>query len=84
MNTKDPFQLSFNQQAIEMPEKVKQMTMFDVAPDFRLHSKYRSGVFRTRAELTEGLREEGRDQIYHVLSFGGGTQSPQDAPLSHE
>lgn len=75
MNTKDPIQLSTRKKTLKKPEKVEQMTMFDEAPDFRLHSAYRSGVFRTRADLAEGLREEGRDEIYHVLSFGGGTQS---------
>ncbi|KQY83684.1 hypothetical protein ASD24_29600 [Paenibacillus sp. Root52] len=59
----------------EAPEIVEQMSMFDEAPDFRLHSKYRKGVFRTRKELVDSLKEEGRDKIYHVLSFGGGTQS---------
>lgn len=62
---------------VEIPieDAAEQLTMFDVAPDFRLHKKYRTGVFRTRADLAESLRQEGRDRIYHVLSFGGGTQS---------
>ncbi|WP_225229435.1 hypothetical protein [Paenibacillus gallinarum] len=75
MNTKDPVQVITRQKKNQMSDQVEQMTMFDEAPDFRLTSRYRSGVFRTRAELAEGLRQEGRDEIYHVLSFGGGTQS---------
>ena len=63
------------QGALDLPDDVEQITMFDVAPDYRLHPKYRKGIFRTRADLAESLRQEGRDRIYHVLSFGGGTQS---------
>jgi hypothetical protein len=75
MITIDPIQQKTGQEKNLVADKVEQMSMFDISPDFRLHSKYRDGVFRTRAELANSLREEGRDEIYHVLSFGGGTQS---------
>lgn len=54
-----------------IPEK--QLDLF--ASDFRDHKKYVDGVFKTKAELVEQFREEGRDTIFHVLSFGAGTQS---------
>lgn len=43
--------------------------------DFRQHKKYIDGKFKTKKEIVEMLRAEGKDDIYHVLSFGGGTQS---------
>ncbi|WP_339273540.1 hypothetical protein MKY59_20795 [Paenibacillus sp. FSL W8-0426] len=52
----------------------RQLALFDMQ-DYRQHKKYLDGVFKTKAELIQQFREEGRDQIYHVLSFGGGTQS---------
>jgi hypothetical protein len=55
---------------------MQQTTMFDdLKLDYRTHKKYRNGTFLTKQELTEKLRAEGKKRIYHVLSFGGGTQS---------
>lgn len=54
---------------------MEQLTLFDVGRDFRQHRKYRDGVFKTKAEIECELQEQGREQIYYVLSFGGGTQS---------
>lgn len=48
---------------------------FDFMTDFRTHKKYKSGVFLTKNELEAKLISEGKDKIYKVLSFGGGTQS---------
>lgn len=52
---------------------MQQMELF--GRDYRMHKKYLDGVFKSKAELIEKFREEGRTKIYHVLSFGGGTQS---------
>ncbi|CCC86282.1 hypothetical protein PPM_p0132 (plasmid) [Paenibacillus polymyxa M1] len=54
---------------------LEQMDLFDNMRDFRLHKKYLDGLFKTKQELIEQLQTEGRERIYHVLSFGGGTQS---------
>jgi hypothetical protein len=54
---------------------MSQLEMFDVSPDFRGHRKYRSGIFKTKKELEREMRDFGLNRIYHVLSFGGGTQS---------
>lgn len=43
--------------------------------DFRNHEKYKNGTFKTKDEITKYLHEQGYAKIYHVLSFGGGTQS---------
>jgi hypothetical protein len=43
--------------------------------DFKGHKKYRDGVFKTKFEIERELKDQGKDQIYNVLSFGGGTQS---------
>lgn len=43
--------------------------------DYRQTKKYMDGKFKTKREIVEQLRSEGKDDIYHVLSFGGGTQS---------
>ena len=43
--------------------------------DYTQHEKYISGKFKSKKEVIELLRKEGKDEIYHVLSFGGGTQS---------
>lgn len=53
----------------------EQLELFEIAPDYRDHKKYRDGIFKTKAQLMEELQLLGRDRIYHVLSFGGGTQS---------
>lgn len=53
----------------------EQLELFEVAPDYRDHKKYRNGVFKTKAQIKAELLELGRNRIYHVLSFGGGTQS---------
>ncbi|MDN4067662.1 hypothetical protein QYF50_07115 [Paenibacillus vini] len=52
-----------------------QLTLFDIEPNFMYHRKYREGIFKTKAEIEDLLKEQGRDRIYYVLSFGGGTQS---------
>lgn len=54
---------------------MQQLELFSDILDFRLHVKYRKGVFKTKEEITQELIESGRSQIYRVLSFGGGTQS---------
>ncbi|WP_322925347.1 hypothetical protein [Paenibacillus campi] len=54
---------------------MEQLTLFESEPDYRQHRKYRDGVLKTKDELIDGLHAEGRTRIYHVLSFGGGTQS---------
>lgn len=46
-----------------------------VATSFREHKKYLSGVFKTKDEILIELAEKGITKVYHVLSFGGGTQS---------
>lgn len=43
--------------------------------DYTQHKKYINGVFKTKQEIIELLKLEGKDDIYFVLSFGGGTQS---------
>lgn len=43
--------------------------------NFKDHIKYKNGVFKTKSELVEMLKNQGKSKIYHVLSFGGGTQS---------
>ncbi len=52
-----------------------QLEFFDEIVDYRCHKKYRAGVFKTKSELKAELSEAGFERIYHVLSFGGGTQS---------
>lgn len=54
---------------------VEQLVLFDEVRDYRTHSKYLQGVFKTKQEIIDELRDQGRTKIYHVLSFGGGTQS---------
>lgn len=43
--------------------------------DYRGLAKYQKGIFKTRDELVELHKLHGRTKIYHVLSFGGGSQS---------
>lgn len=43
--------------------------------DYTQHKKYIDGVFKSKDEILNQLKEEGKTEIYHVLSFGGGTQS---------
>lgn len=52
-----------------------QLELFDEIRDFRGHKKYRDKVFKTKSEIIRELKAQGKDKIYHVLSFGGGTQS---------
>lgn len=54
---------------------MEQLELFDAVPDFRGHRKYRAGAFKTKSELKRDLTAAGFQRIYHVLSFGGGTQS---------
>lgn len=53
----------------------EQMVMFDDIRDYSQHKKYRSGVFKTKSEIEQELINQGKTSIYHVLSFGAGTQS---------
>ncbi|MGP3788498.1 hypothetical protein [Paenibacillus sp. 1A_MP2] len=53
----------------------KQLDLFQT--DFTEHRKYLDGVFKSKEELIKKFQEEGRDKIFHVLSFGAGTQSTQ-------
>lgn len=55
--------------------KAQQLVLFENIRDYKTHKKYLDGVFRTKAELEEEMRQQGWDEIYYVLSFGGGTQS---------
>lgn len=43
--------------------------------DYRQSKKYRNGIFKTKEEIIEIAKSEGKTKIYRVLSFGGGTQS---------
>ncbi|MED1461605.1 hypothetical protein [Bacillus safensis] len=43
--------------------------------DYTQHKKYLTGKFKSKQEIIDKLKAEGKDDIYHVLSFGGGTQS---------
>lgn len=43
--------------------------------DFKEHKKYKNQVFKTKEEIELELKSKGINKIYHVLSFGGGTQS---------
>lgn len=52
-----------------------QLELFDEVRDYRGHSKYRNGTFKTKSEIVEEFKAEGKHRIYRVLSFGGGTQS---------
>ncbi|MBW7475930.1 hypothetical protein K0T92_14385 [Paenibacillus oenotherae] len=54
---------------------MEQLKLFEVSPDYRSHKKYRNKLFKTKNEIEADLRADGKDRIYHVLSFGGGTQS---------
>lgn len=54
---------------------MKQLTLFKETRDFREHLKYRNGTFKAKTEIIKDLEAQGKNRIYHVLSFGGGTQS---------
>lgn len=43
--------------------------------DYTQHKKYVQGILKSKTEIIEVAKAEGRTQIYRVLSFGGGTQS---------
>lgn len=43
--------------------------------DYRLTKKYLNGYLKSKEEILEIAKSEGKDKIYRVLSFGGGTQS---------
>lgn len=43
--------------------------------DYRQTKKYLDGVFKSKQEIVELLHKEGKNDIYFVLSFDGGTQS---------
>lgn len=65
---------------------LEQLTLFEDEKNFREHLKYRNGVFKSKEEIINELKREGKERIYHVLSFGGGTQSAHlyDAHLKGE
>lgn len=52
----------------------KQLELF-ADNDYRQTKKYQNGTFKTREEIMEIAKKAGKDKIYRVLSFGGGTQS---------
>lgn len=54
---------------------VVQLSLFEEERDFRLTKKYREGIFKTKEQIVRDLKEQGRNNIVHVLSFGGGSQS---------
>lgn len=54
---------------------IEQLSLWEDPRDYREHVKYINGTFKAKEELIEQLKSEGKDNIYHVLSFGGGTQS---------
>lgn len=43
--------------------------------DYREHKKYIDGVFKSKEEIIKHCHDQGKDDIYFVLSFGAGTQS---------
>lgn len=51
------------------------MQMELLKDDFRQHKKYVNGILKTKDEIIEIAKSEGRTKIVRVLSFGGGTQS---------
>lgn len=42
---------------------------------FTDHKKYKDGLLKSKAELMALHEDYGRNQVFHILSFGGGTQS---------
>jgi hypothetical protein len=54
---------------------MEQLVLFDEVRDFREHKKYRKSQFKSKKEIEKELISQGKERIYHVLSFGGGTQS---------
>jgi hypothetical protein len=52
-----------------------QLQLFEDPRDFREHKKYRNGLFKSKSDIKQELHKQGNERIYHVLSFGGGTQS---------
>ncbi|MDQ0273346.1 hypothetical protein [Cytobacillus purgationiresistens] len=53
----------------------EQMSLFANTFDFKEHKKYLAGKFKSKDEIIAEMKEMGKTNIYHVLSFGGGTQS---------
>ncbi|MBJ6361821.1 hypothetical protein ACFOQM_11040 [Paenibacillus sp. GCM10012307] len=51
---------------------MKQIEWFQ---DYRQHKKFIDGVFQEKDVILQNLKDEGKERIFHVLSFGGGTQS---------
>lgn len=43
--------------------------------DYRQHKKYVNGILKSKNEIIEIAKNEGKTKFYRVLSFGGGTQS---------
>ncbi|KQL55978.1 hypothetical protein AN965_16905 [Alkalicoccobacillus plakortidis] len=52
-----------------------QLKLFEQPNDYTQHKKYINGVFKSKDDLINDLRNNGKQNIYRVLSFGGGTQS---------
>lgn len=42
---------------------------------YQKHKKYVNGLLKSKEEIIQIAKNEGRTKIYRVLSFGGGTQS---------
>lgn len=43
--------------------------------DYTQHKKYVNGILKSKEELIELAKQEGRKKIFRALSFGAGTQS---------
>lgn len=54
---------------------MKQLTIFDQFNDYTEHKKYTKGRFKSKKEILELAKLEGKTVIYKVLSFGGGVKS---------
>jgi hypothetical protein len=54
---------------------VEQLSLWEDPKNYKEHVKYKKGIFKSKEELIQQLKGEGKKRIYHVLSFGGGTQS---------
>ncbi|MEK4487894.1 hypothetical protein MHH81_20515 [Psychrobacillus sp. FSL H8-0484] len=51
-----------------------QLQLFEIN-DYKQHKKYVNGVLKSKKEIIEIAKSEGKTKIYRVLSFDGGTQS---------
>ena len=53
---------------------MEQLNLFQ-ENDYKQHKKYLNGILKSKEEIIKLAEAEGKTKIYHVLSFGGGTQS---------